>query len=264
MSDVDIAYNIAAIRESKQFIKNILLLGPPGHGKTAVANSIYRLLTCDTHRYPLPTSNGKKGTEYYKTIPGLPANIRIFDSPGFELTAVSVSKLLKGVREELTYLDGVGVVTKIDEKQPDKRNKINYVIIVLSAVVLEEGSTWLNPRVSISDKDLPPIIIKVIKEETGVEPFVLITHKGKMRCKEEDYKNNLEVSQSVVYFVDNYLKKGQRKNVATDDVLSEVLATISLNVDENYSRVGAERKNAEKKPKKDKRHSQSSSSTSKD
>jgi len=58
---------------------------------------------------------------------------------------------------------------------------------------------------------------------------------------EDIYKRYLEVSESLVYFVENYLKKGQERNLETEYVLSEVL-TIALNVDGNTLEIEKKRK----------------------
>jgi len=114
-------------------------LGPPGHGKSSVGNSFYRVITGDSTYLPQETAKNKKGTLFYRTVPVLEekANICLFDAPGITKWCEGgvVEKMLDGVREDYEPEDWE---KSFEEKDEDEDNKIDYVIVVLSALELEK------------------------------------------------------------------------------------------------------------------------------
>jgi len=217
-------------------------LGPPGHGKSSVGNTIIRILNNEPYLLPLATASNKKGTLFYQTIPEMPDHIRIFDSPGILPEPEAVKRLIEGIREEFSIADcPKGGPSKIMDKHLDPNNKIDYVIYVLKATVLEVKSGYFSYRVSPSKEDLPPDVIRVIKELTGHEPFVFITHANNKKCSELKYKELIkEAADGNIRLIENYTKIGELKNSATDAAIAEVLSAIAVN-NQSYKTKLAER-----------------------
>jgi len=114
---------------------NLLILGPPGHGKSSLANSFFRYFTKKTVT-PCTTSSGQRGTVRYDIVPGLSnvTQFRVFDIPG-----ITDIKNKKDLIEK--FLDGIESSTHIDDLERARRdigNKINFVIMVYSCIDFED------------------------------------------------------------------------------------------------------------------------------
>jgi len=217
---------------------NILLLGPPGHGKSSVANSLYRIITGDSSFFPMTTARSdatKKGTQYYKTVRSLPnlANIYLFDTPGFNLTEDNVSHVLGGIKEDCTQSDWK--VMDITKKKKDDINRIHYVIYVISAKEIEKknSSFWRNTYdVVVDNKILSDDIVRLIRETTGFEPYLVVSHANSIKLSQDHHLTKLSNSVCEIRFVENYIKTGGPKNIQTDSTLVEVLLTIMERVED--------------------------------
>jgi len=225
--------NVKRIKENTVRI-NILLLGPPGQGKSSVCNSFYRILTDDSIVLPCETAESKKGTQFYRSVPKLDdfSKIYMFDCPGITLEVEKeddlVKKLLNGVREDYIQIDWKKT---IKEKETDINNKIDYVIFVLSAPLLEEKHTgFIKDEYSVTCKEefFPNSVINMIREITGHDPFVLITHAKYMKFTKENYRRCIgtSVPDSEIQCVENYITTGGPDNVQMDIKFTEVLVRI--------------------------------------
>jgi len=247
----DITINIDKITRHKERI-NILLLGPPGQGKSSVGNSFYKIFNNDTCFLPNATASNKKGTNYYRTIPGLPENIRVFDVPGFKLTVPAVNRLLMGIREEFSWDD----VTTSDweQKQIDSNNKIDHVIYVLNALTLQKDpATFFSGYSFCMDLAtyLPPLVIAEIDHVTGHVPILLITHAKEKKLADQVIISKLicTVPDDEILFIDNFIKKGQNI-IDTATKLTEVLLKIIVRV-EHATKSKNERNKKEKELKRE-------------
>jgi len=242
---------IKRIRKNKYRL-NLLLLGPPGHGKSSSGNSFYRIVTEDATYLPQETAKNKKGTQFYRTVPELEekANIRLFDAPGLTQwgDVPTVEKMLDGLREDYKSEDWE---KELERKDVDVDNKIDFVIVVLSALELEQSGWYRSVR--WQPTFLPDDVTKTIRTKTGFDPFILITHTKEMKCSEEDYKKCVgkRVPDSQIRFVDNYITTGKPNNIKMDTIFAEVLVTIIERVKYlNKQKIKYQKKDAEKSPPK--------------
>jgi len=231
--------NVERIREARR--TNIMLIGDPGQGKTALANSIYRIICDDSQAYPFVTSDAMSISSITFSIQSLSAirrfsNIFLFDTPGQPYTSYDQENilrlLLRGVRDGTTVANYPQLAN-----YSEPINRIDMCIIVMSSSDIEEKQIgWLFSTATINHISTRHIdrVVEIIRTETGHYPFFVVSNANARELSETKIRQHLatcNVPTANISFIENYTHAGQHRKYDTDLKLSQLLLTILAGLD---------------------------------